>query len=296
MTFVLTLVGADRPLADALVAEVEAEMGAAGCSPGQPTRWEAEVVEIPLARQPPFTTIQILRENLASLRVDLFVTLATNRRKKLMVADMDATIVTGETLDELAAHAGLQDRISAITQRAMAGELDFPSALRERVGLLKGLREQALRETLDQIELSPGAATLVGTMARHGATCVLVSGGFTFFTGEIAARAGFHHHHGNTLGIVDGLLSGFVGEPILDKGVKLSLLHGYAAKLGIPPEETFAIGDGANDLPMLQAAGLGIGYHPKPLLLGTLPNCIIHGDLTAALFAQGYRRAEFSAG
>jgi phosphoserine phosphatase len=226
-------------------------------------------------------------------RYDVFITPEHRRRMKLLIADMDATIVKGETLDELADHAGLKDEISAITARAMRGELDFKDALRERVKLLKDLEKQALELTLQRTELSNGARTLVRTMAGAGALCVLVSGGFTFFTGAVATQAGFHLHHGNLLGMQDDRLTGLVLEPILDKNAKLDLLKHYRSKLNIQPEEVMAIGDGANDLPMLQAAGLGIGYRPKPLVKDSMDNCIIWGDLTAALYAQGFQQDDF---
>ena len=231
---------------------------------------------------------QKLKELLAPDRIDAFVIAEENRRKKLMIADMDATIVTTETLDELAAHAGLKDKISAITKQAMAGELDFEQALRERVSMLKSLQKDVLHKTLEETELSHGADTLVRVMAASGATCVLVSGGFTFFTKVIADRAGFHFHHGNHLELVDDILTGLVTGPILGKDAKKSYLLEYADKKGIDVREVFAIGDGANDLPMLETAGLGVGYYPKPLLLEKLDNCILYSDLTAPLYIQGY--------
>ena len=170
----------------------------------------------------------------------------------------------------------------------MRGELDFPQALRERVALLRGLPESAVQKTLAETELNPGAAAFVQVMKKNGATCVLVSGGFTLFTGAFAQKAGFDRHHGNLLQLEEGVLTGKVGEPILDKDSKVAFLQQYRDELGLKPEDVLAIGDGANDLPMLQMAGLGIGYHPKPLLEESLDNCIIHGDLTAALYAQGY--------
>ncbi len=247
-----------------------------------------KAVEISVGDKPLPAQWQKLKELLAPDRIDVFVTAAENRRKKLMIADMDATIVTSETLDELAAHAGLKDRISAITQRAMAGELDFETALRERISMLKDLRREVLQETLETTELSAGADTLVKVMAANGATCVLVSGGFTFFTKVIAERAGFHFHHGNHLHIENDVLSGTVTPPILGKEAKLSYLLDYADKKGLTAQDAFAIGDGANDLPMLEAAGLGVGYRPKPLVLKAIDNCILYSDLTAALYIQGY--------
>lgn len=200
---------------------------------------------------------------------------------------MDSTIIAEETLDELAAFAGIKDKIAAITTRAMNGELDFEAALRERVALLKGLPETALQETLDKMVVNPGAQTFIQTMRDSGATCVLVSGGFTFFTSRVANAVGFHSNHGNTLEIENGVLKGTVGLPILDKFAKLSFLKDYAGKLGIGLDETLTIGDGANDLPMLKAAGLGIGYYPKKAVADEVNSVIQFGDFTAALYAQG---------
>jgi phosphoserine phosphatase len=201
---------------------------------------------------------------------------------------MDSTIVAGETLDELASHAGIRDKIAPITARAMRGELDFESALRERVSLLEGMDAAALEKTSARIKLNPGAGIFVQFMRSKGAKCILVSGGFTYFTDAFAKYAGFDDHHGNMLQIKDGKLTGQLEGEILDKNKKLSLLETYRQSLNLKIDETMAIGDGANDLPMLQKSGLGIGYKPKPLLLEALPNCIIHGDLTAALYAQGF--------
>jgi phosphoserine phosphatase len=243
--------------------------------------------------RPARTELEWLWDLCGRERYDVFITPEHRRRKKLLIADMDATIVTGETLDELAEHASLKGEISTITARAMRGELDFKDALRERVKLLKDLEKQALEATLSRTKLSNGARVFVRTMANAGALCVLVSGGFTFFTGAVAAQAGFHLHHGNLLGMRDDRLTGLVMEPILDKGAKLGLLNHYREKLNIPYDDIVAIGDGANDLPMLQAAGLGIGYHPKPLVKDAIDNCVIWGDMTAALYAQGFRQDDF---
>ena len=235
-----------------------------------------------------------LKALLAPDRIDVFVTSSDNRRKKMMIADMDATIVATETLDELAEHAGLKDQISAITKRAMAGELDFEAALHERVGMLKDLPNEILHKTLDATQLSEGADILVKVMAANGATCILVSGGFTFFTKVVADRAGFHFNHGNTLMIENELLTGKVNLPILGKEAKLNYLQEYAGKKGLTSDDVFAIGDGANDLPMLEAAGLGVGYYPKPLVEASLDNNILYSDLTAPLYIQGYTVEEIN--
>ncbi len=224
---------------------------------------------------------------------DLIVQPRQGRRKDLLIADMDATIVTGETLDELADLAGLKDRIAAITARAMNGEIDFRQALRERVGMLKGLPASALEETAERIRLTDGARILVQTMRGHGAYTVLVSGGFKFFTSRIAEAVGFDADEANRLEIVDHKLTGRVIEPILDKDSKLAALRRFARDHNIPVSETLATGDGANDLPMIREAGMGVAFHAKPAVAAETDICIRHGDLTALLYLQGYGGDEF---
>lgn len=231
---------------------------------------------------------------LASLPVDVCLQPVAYRRKRLLVADMDSTIINVECLDELADFAGLKPQISAITERAMRGEIEFEGALRERVGLLKGLSVDALQSTYDErVRLNPGARTLVRTMAANGARCVLVSGGFTFFTERVAQAAGFHANRANTLEDAGGKLTGQVGEPILGREAKLAALREEAAALGIPLAETLAIGDGANDLAMIEAAGLGVAYRAKPIVAAQADAKVDHADLTALLYFQGYRADQF---
>jgi phosphoserine phosphatase len=207
---------------------------------------------------------------------------------------MDSTIVTSETLDELAAFAGLGERIAAITARAMNGELDFKDALRERVAMLKGLSVDALERTWQKIRLTPGALELVATMKAHGAYTALVSGGFTFFTSRVAALVGFDMHRSNTL-LDDGTtLTGRVAEPILDRSAKLATLTELAARHGLAMSETLATGDGANDLDMLLAAGLGVAFHAKPIVAAAARARVDHAGLRALLFAQGYSASEFA--
>ena len=206
---------------------------------------------------------------------------------------MDSTIVVGETLDELAGQAGIKDQVADITARAMRGEIDFKAALFERVNMLKDLPVDRLDQTLAGTALTPGARVLVQTMRAHGAFTVLVSGGFRFFTRHVAAMAGFHEEHANDLIIEGGRLTGRVAEPILDKQAKLDLLNRYAAERQIPLSATLTTGDGANDLPMLQAAGLGVAYHAKPVVEAEAPAAINNGDLTALLYVQGYKFSEF---
>jgi phosphoserine phosphatase len=234
-----------------------------------------------------------LQDEFSDARFDLVVQPCTFRRKKLLLADMDSTIVVGETLDELADTAGIKDQVADITARAMRGELDFRAALHERVNMLKGLPKDRLDQTLAGVNLTPGARTLVQTMRAHGAYTVLVSGGFSIFTRHVAAITGFHVDHANELLIEDDRLTGGVAEPILDKESKLALLNHYVAKRQISISTSLTTGDGANDLPMIKAAGLGVAFHAKPVVEAEAPAAIRHGDLTALLYIQGYRYSEF---
>ena len=230
---------------------------------------------------------------LTNKAVDPFFTKPRGRRKALLVADMDSTIVTAETLDELAAFAGIKDKIAEITKRAMNGELDFKEALRERVGMLKGLSLSALEETWNSIAFCEDAQTLVATMKSLGATTALVSGGFTFFTSRVAQTIGFDIHRSNQL-LDDGVvLTGEVAEPILDKESKLAALQEFAAFRGVALTATLAVGDGANDLPMLKAAGLGVAYHAKPVVAAEVLNRVEHSSHRALLFAQGLKAESF---
>ncbi|HWA22174.1 MAG TPA: phosphoserine phosphatase SerB [Caulobacterales bacterium] len=226
--------------------------------------------------------------------VDWALTPVEGRRKKLLIADMDSTIIDVECLDELADFAGLKTEISAITEKAMRGELNFEAALTERVAMLKGLDVSALQRCLDErVRLNPGAEIMVRTMARHGARCVLVSGGFDFFTSRVAKLAGFHADRANQLLLAGGKLAGAVAQPILGREAKLAALREEAAANGITPQDALAIGDGANDLAMIRAAGLGLAYRAKPVVAAEAHAKIDHADLRAALFFQGYRAAEF---
>lgn len=213
---------------------------------------------------------------------------------RLLVADMDSTIIGCECLDELADYAGVKDAVSAITERAMAGELDFEGALRERVAMLRGLPLTALEACYrDRVQLNPGAEVFVRTMAARGAVCALVSGGFTAFTGKVAAAAGFQLDRANRLLDDGALLTGDVAEPILGRAAKLAALRELAAQGGIGDDETLAIGDGANDLDMIEAASLGIAYRAKPVVAARAPARIEHGSLETALFFQGIGRKDF---
>ena len=216
------------------------------------------------------------------------------RKKRLLVADMDSTIIGCECLDELADFAGVKAEVAAITERAMRGELEFEGALRERVGMIRGLKLPELERCFtERVRLNPGARSMVRTMAAAGARCVLVSGGFTFFTSRVAELAGFHAARANTLSVAGEALSGEVDEPILGREAKLRTLLDEAAALGAGPQIALAIGDGANDLAMIEAAGLGVAYRAKPVVAERAAARIDRGDLTAALYFQGYREDEF---
>ena len=225
--------------------------------------------------------------------VDVAVVPAVGRRKRLLIADMDSTVVTGETLDELAAFAGVGERVAAITRRSMAGELDFAAALRERVGLLRGLGLGALERTWAGVRLTEGAETLVRTMAAGGAATALVSGGFTYFTGRVAALCGFGVHRANVLLDDGAALTGLVGEPILDRGAKLAALRELAGAHGVGLEQCLAVGDGANDLDMIGAAGMGVAFHAKPVVAAAARVRVAHTGLRTLLFYQGYAAGEF---
>jgi len=227
--------------------------------------------------------------------VDVVVQPSTNRRKKLFLADMDSTMIGQECIDELADYAGLKAHVAAITERAMRGEIAFEPALRERVALLEGLPVSVVEEVLrDRIRLTAGARTLVTTMRANGARTCLVSGGFTLFTDRIAAMIGFDEARANTLTVIDGhKLAGLVAEPIFGRDGKRAALLELRQELGLAKDDTMAIGDGANDLDMIVEAGLGVAYHAKPKVAEAAAARIDHGDLTALLYVQGYRRDEF---
>ncbi|WP_173932107.1 phosphoserine phosphatase SerB [Chelativorans sp. Marseille-P2723] len=235
-----------------------------------------------------------LRQALSGLPVDVVVQPAEGRRKKMLIADMDSTMIDQECIDELADEVGLKEHVSAITARAMNGEIAFEPALRERVALLKGLEIGVIERVIEtRITLASGGRALVATMNAAGAHTALVSGGFDIFTGRIAAMLGFHEHRANRLIEEDGKLLGQVAEPILGRQAKADALIEIAARLRLDPSQAMAVGDGANDLAMLQLAGSGVALHAKPAVAEQARIRINHGDLTALLYIQGYRREEF---
>ncbi len=231
---------------------------------------------------------------IGSRAIDVVLQSAAGRRKKLFLADMDSTMIEQECIDELADFAGLKAHVAAITERAMRGEVAFEPALRERVALLKGLPVGVIDEVLARrITLTPGGRTLVETMRAGGAYCALVSGGFTLFTGPIAAQLGFDEHRSNILDVKDSRLAGTVAEPILGREAKRERLFALREALGLAPPDTMAVGDGANDLAMLAEAGLGIAFRAKPAVAAAADARIDHADLTALLFVQGFSRDDF---
>jgi phosphoserine phosphatase len=235
-------------------------------------------------------------EGLQGLSVDMVVQPAEGRRKKLLIADMDSTMIQQECIDELADEAGVGAHVAAITARAMNGELDFEAALRERVGLLKGLPEAVIADVIrDRITLMPGGPALVATMRANGGYAALVSGGFTAFTGPVAEVLGFDEHRANELLVTEGRLLGVPAEPILGREAKVRALEEITARLGLAEADVIAVGDGANDLGMLKRAGAGVALHAKPVVAAEVDIRVNHGDLSALLYIQGYSRDEFAA-
>jgi phosphoserine phosphatase len=262
----------------------------AGFGAGAP-RWlaEGEALEVAdFAGRPEFLSA------IAALPIDANLVPLANRRKRLLIADMDSTMIEQECIDELGVMAGIGDHIKQITARAMRGELDFEGALKERVKLLKGL-DYGIIETIlrERISFMAGGRTLIATMKAHGAHTALVSGGFTPFTSRVAEALGFDEHQANELIVADGTLTGEVGYPILGQQAKLDALRRIAARLGISTADALAVGDGANDLAMIGEAGMGVALHAKPQVQAEARYRVNHGDLTALLYLQGYEKAEF---
>jgi phosphoserine phosphatase len=300
-TEILTLIAADAaaiPL-DAVVDALAEMLGALGARTGA-----VDVLAPDIACDLAFTGLDtdqadaaarlLLAERFAGAPIDLVVQHAAGRRKSLLLADMESTIIENEMLDELADFLGLRDEVAAITSRAMNGELDFIAALEARVALLRGMPETRLGEAALRIRVTPGAAALVATMRANGAAAVLVSGGFRVFTAMIRDALGFDADIANDLLVADGRITGEVALPIVTRDTKLDCLKRFAAERGIGLEATVAVGDGANDLPMLLAAGLGVAFRAKPAVAAASRVRIDHGDLTALLYAQGYRQAEIA--
>jgi phosphoserine phosphatase len=287
MTHMLVLTAATGKLDDASVAAVTAQTGNPPhwLSPGTACEFRVDSPDI----------VHETRKRLGTACVDANVVAIEARRKRLLVADMDSTIINCECIDEIAGFAGIKPQIAAITERAMRGEIEFEGALRARVGLLKGQPETILAAVMEKsIRLNEGARNLVQTMAGAGAVTALVSGGFTWFTTRVARLAGFAHDRANILEVEAGRLTGTVREPILGREAKRQSLVELATANAIPLEETMAIGDGANDLDMIRASGLGIAYRAKPVVAEAAHARLDHSDLSAALYLQGYRETEIT--
>jgi phosphoserine phosphatase len=292
MTHVATLIGPN-----ALKELTRVSAGFA--NPGEPTQLGPEAADLP------FTPVDGMNQRAAAdaLRAalgasfDIVLQPAANRRKKLFLADMDSTMIQQECIDELADYVGLGAHVAAITERAMRGEIAFEPALRERVALLKGLPVATIDEVIEKrITLTPGARTLIATMRAHGAYTCMVSGGFTLFTDRIAAMIGFDETRANRLIVDGGNLSGSVKEPIFGRETKHATLLELRARRGLAKDDTLVAGDGANDIDMIAAAGLGVAYHAKPVVAAAAHARIDHADLSALLYAQGYRSEEFVEG
>lgn len=300
MTEILVLTGAPgaRSVSAPLTSDVRALLTHAGASISQPhTLAEGDAAELQFTGLESKSARQVISDLRANVPVDFSFVSPGYRRKKLLVADMDSTMITAECIDELADFAGLRDQIVDITERAMRGELEFEPALRERVAFLKGLETSILPQVFDErIALTPGAKELVTTMNAAGAFTALISGGFSYFTGRVAAMVGFGFEQANQLLEEGGKLTGKVKEPILGRDAKRIALETFAEGRGLEREETMSVGDGANDLAMIEAAGLGVAFRAKPLLAEAADAHIEHGDLTALLYLQGYSKDEFQTG
>lgn len=299
MEHVISLIGnPEKPQIDPQIAEIAREiLHERGTTP-KPVGWlmpgvAAEIVFETATQLRANDAHAAVRQRLADAPVDINALPAAGRRKALLVADMESTIIQNEMLDELADYVGLKDKVADITARAMNGELDFAAAVRERVALLKGLPASVLDESMQRVHIMPGARELIGTMKANGAYCALVSGGFGFFTRKIREGLGFDYDQANEIDIAEGTLAGTVREPILDKNSKLAALERLAKERRLDLAATMSVGDGANDLPMLQGAGIGVAYHAKPSVAAAAKIRVNHGDLTALLYLQGYRALDF---
>jgi phosphoserine phosphatase len=294
MSLVATLIcNPNNPALDSTIVD-----GALAVLPSAgPARWlfHEVAVDIPFESKEGLRAIENrLREARGDLPIDIVVQPLAARRKKLFLADMDSTMIGQECIDELADFAGLKAHVAGITERAMRGEIEFEPALRQRVALLKDTPVGVVDEVLaKRITPTPGGRELVMTMRAHGAYCCLISGGFTLFTNAVAAKLGFQENRANELVVDDGKFTGEVREPILGRAAKLATLIELTESFDLDDIDTLVVGDGANDLGMIQHAGLGVAYHAKPAVATTAAARIDHGDLTALLYAQGYRREEF---
>ena len=297
VTFVATLI-VDPASRHLMTHHLRTAAGALGGS--GPARWLAEglAADLPFDLSPSEDPdrredLHACRAALAAERVDMVVQPAAGRRKRLLVADMDSTLIQQECIDELADAVGLREKVAAITERSMRGEIAFEPALRERVALLRGFPlAAATRVFHDRITFMPGARSLVRTMRAHGAATVIASGGFTLFTALVAKALGFDEHRANTLLVADGVLTGEVDEPVLGRDAKAFILREFRDAHRLSPQETLAVGDGANDLAMLADAGLGVAFRAKPAVAAAAQARVEHGDLSALLYLQGYSEGD----
>jgi phosphoserine phosphatase len=295
--FVATLIAADALRHESIAVLYDA-LAEAGCAPAEPTWLEVgTAADIDFFHDPEaaLEEIRALIESGELAGVDYVVQPVAHREKRLLVADMDSTMITVECIDELADYAGIKAQIADVTERAMRGELDFAEALTARVALLKGLDDSVIDICrAERVVLTPGARTLIQTLRAQGVHTVLVSGGFTRFAEPVAAEIGFHRAIANVLELADGKLNGTVTFPIVDAERKRTELIAHATKLDIGLSETIAIGDGANDIPMIEAAGLGIAYHAKQKARDAADAAVNHGDLTTVLYMLGIPKAEWA--
>jgi phosphoserine phosphatase len=290
---IATLIASNGGLSSADLDTARDALTGIGAMPGAPV-WldEGVAADLPFGRTDRAGARAALEGLLPG--VDMVIQPSAGRTKQLLVADMDSTMITIECIDELADYAGIKPQIAEVTERAMRGELDFESALDARVALLKGLAESAIdRCHAERVVLMPGAQTLIRTMKAHGARTILVSGGFTVFADKVAEAIGFDRAISNRLGLAGGMLDGTVARPIVGSATKRDTLIAERDALGLAHEQTLAVGDGANDIPMIEEAGLGVAYHAKPKTAAAADARIEHGDLTALLYAQGYKRADW---
>ena len=294
---VLTLIGNARstPLESVHIERVCRHLGPIGET--ATVNWLAEREACDLFFESPLSAADITehaRDALFGKAFDMACTSVEGRRRKLLVSDMDSTVINQECIDELGDAIDLGSEIREITAAVVSGDMGFADALRKRLAMMKGVERRLLESVYEErVSLKAGARTLVQTMRRHGAFCILVSGGFSFFTRRIAERIGFDDHQGNNLVFEDGKLTGEVGEPILGRSAKLDTLMRLCQEKGLQPSDVLALGDGANDIKMIKAAGLGVAFHGSDSLKKQANACIDHGDLTALLYIQGFRKSEF---
>ncbi len=297
MKNVLTLIAdpCGSGIDDTMIAAARDALAASGADPAAGPDWLASraACDIVFTGADPAAAQDAVRAELAGMAVDVVAQRCAGRRKKLLVADMESTIIANEFIDELADFAGVGAEVAAITDRVVRGEVAFAAALEQRVAMLAGLPVETLERAYAGLEVNPGARALARTMRAEGARTALVSGGFTCFSARVRAEVDFDSDHANVIEVADGRLTGRVAPPILDRAAKRTRLEALRAELGLAVDDTMAVGDGANDLDMLAAAGMGVAYRAKPVVAAAARARIDHGDLTALLYIQGYRAADF---